>query len=60
MGLTNNNTYSIFIPERHKMELSNRICHLCRKEFKLKEEIYFKRTNKAKIYHRKCWDKLQI
>jgi len=60
MGLTNNNTYSIFVPERHNQKLSNKICHQCRKEFKLSDEIYFKRTNRAKIYHRKCWEKLMI
>jgi len=58
MGITNNNTYSIFISERHATEQSNRECHKCRKEFKEGEEIFFKRSNKAKIYHKKCWEKL--
>jgi len=58
MGLTNNNTHSTFIPQRHSQLLSNRICHLCKIEFKEGDDIFFKRSNRAKIYHKKCWDKL--
>ena len=60
MGITNNNTYSRFRPERHNQIFSNRECHLCKKEFKNNEEIYFKRGNGAKIYHKECWEKLLL
>lgn len=58
MGLTNNNTYSVYNPLHHSQVSSNRECHLCKKELKEYEEIYFKRTNRAKIYHKNCWEKL--
>jgi len=58
--MTTNNTCAVY-EERYASRLgSSKNCNKCGIRFHTGDMIFRKRAGKRKLYHKECWDKMQL